>query len=345
MSEHDDDLRALLNETAEGITPRGGYEEIKERAMHENSNRKWVLPTLAAAAVMALVVGGIGWMLRDDDPAASPGPAQEPTAESSDSATDTPTTVEPKQIATTVYYAGNTTHPDGGHGLFPEVHPVDEMGTTWVADLEKAVQLAISGRPFDPDYQSLWPAGIAVRDVAFDGVGENGTVTISLTGPASLRPAGMTERDAELAVDAVVRTALDVTRAPARTTVAFYDNDAQPLRPLDLDGDAFAAGDSDTFLAPIQISAPTESATVPAGTVTISGRAAAVEANVLWEIEDATGTAIKEGHTTASECCTLAPYSFTVDLQPGTYLIVVHDEDMSGENRPVNQDTKRIVVR
>lgn len=332
---NDDDLRALLHDTAAGITPHGGYEEIKERAMRENSNRRWVLPSLAAAAAMVLVVGGVGWMLRDDDPAASPGPATPPTVE---------TTETPDQIDVTVYYAGASTHRDGGHALFAETHQVDEMGDTGVGDLEQAVQLAIDGRPHDPDYSSLWPEGIAVRDVAFDDVGEDGTITVGLSGPAATRPAGMDERDALLAVNAVVRTVQDVTRSPAGTNVEFYDEDAQLISPLDAGGDGFAAGDDNVFLAPVQITNLVEGQTLPAGEVEVSGVAAAFEANVLWELEDASGTILDEGFTTARECCTLAPYSFTLDLEPGTYTIVVHDEDMSGENRPVNEDTKTIVV-
>ena len=48
---------------------------------------------------------------------------------------------------------------------------------------------------------------------------------------------------------------------------------------------------------------------------------------------------------TAQECCTVAPYSFTVDASPGEYTLVVHDEDMSdGEGFTPFQDTKALTV-
>ena len=70
----------------------------------------------------------------------------------------------------------------------------------------------------------------------------------------------------------------------------------------------------------------------------MSGLAAAFEANVQWELMQG-GTVVKKGFTTAEECCTMAPYSFTVDAPPGDYTIVVHDEDASGEG-PARQDTR-----
>jgi hypothetical protein len=54
----------------------------------------------------------------------------------------------------------------------------------------------------------------------------------------------------------------------------------------------------------------------------------------------------REGYTTAAECCTLSPYSFTVSAPPGTYTLVVQDTDVSdGEGVGVSEDTKEITVR
>ena len=56
---------------------------------------------------------------------------------------------------------------------------------------------------------------------------------------------------------------------------------------------------------------------------------------------------VKQGFTTAEECCTLSPYSFEVTAPPGNYTLVVHDEDASGGAEGAGQveDTKRVTVR
>jgi hypothetical protein len=101
---------------------------------------------------------------------------------------------------------------------------------------------------------------------------------------------------------------------------------------------------SDDLLAQVQITSPGEGAEVDSP-FTVTGRAAAFEANVQWELMEG-NTQVKHGFTTAEECCTLAPYSFEVTAPPGTYTLVVHDEDPSGGEGPAPwQDTKEITVR
>jgi hypothetical protein len=54
---------------------------------------------------------------------------------------------------------------------------------------------------------------------------------------------------------------------------------------------------------------------------------------------------VRNGFTTAQECCTLSPYSFDVTAPPGDYTLVVHDTDESGgEGIGISQDTKDITV-
>jgi len=96
-------------------------------------------------------------------------------------------------------------------------------------------------------------------------------------------------------------------------------------------------------MAPVQIDSPTDGATV-SETFTVTGRAEAFEANVVWELKQG-DKVVKTDFATAQECCTLSPYSFEVTAPPGTYTLVVHDTDESGEGRPVNEDTKEIIVK
>ena len=76
----------------------------------------------------------------------------------------------------------------------------------------------------------------------------------------------------------------------------------------------------------------------------VTGLASAFEANVVWELTQG-DRVVRHGFTTAAECCTLSPYSFTVTATPGDYTLVVHDTDESGgEGIGTNQDTKNITV-
>ena len=103
------------------------------------------------------------------------------------------------------------------------------------------------------------------------------------------------------------------------------------------------AGD-DSVLATVLIESPAQGATVPT-TFTVTGRAATFEANVVWELKRGDAT-VRNGFTTAQECCTLSPYSFTVNAPPGDYTLVVHDTDESdGEGIGTSQDTKDITVQ
>jgi hypothetical protein len=153
----------------------------------------------------------------------------------------------------------------------------------------------------------------------------------------------MSARDADLAIQQVVYTAQAAVgrgRLPVQLLVDGEHSDtvlgvATP-EPL-------SAGNADDVLAPVQIDSPADGATVD-GTFSVTGRASAFEANVQWELKQG-DTVVKHGFATPQECCTLSPYTFEVTAPSGDYTLVVHDEDMSGEGRPVNQDTKEITVK
>jgi hypothetical protein len=104
-----------------------------------------------------------------------------------------------------------------------------------------------------------------------------------------------------------------------------------------------ARGSADSTLAQVWIIDPAQGAQVHSG-FTVSGLAAAFEAHVQWELRRG-GTVVKHGVTLARQCCTMAPYSFTVTAPPGDYTLVVHDDDPSGGAGPGPwQDSKDITV-
>jgi hypothetical protein len=105
-------------------------------------------------------------------------------------------------------------------------------------------------------------------------------------------------------------------------------------------------GSADDVLAQVQVTTPADGSTWSGqDPITVEGQAAAFEANVQWELKQG-DTVVKQGFTTAEECCTLSPFSFPIPLpSPGSYTLVVHDEDPSGGGPAPWQDTKTITVR
>jgi hypothetical protein len=76
----------------------------------------------------------------------------------------------------------------------------------------------------------------------------------------------------------------------------------------------------------------------------VRGRAATYEGTVQWELRQGS-TVVTRGFTTATECCTLSPYSFSVTAEPGDYTLVVHDEDVSdGEGTPPARVSEQLTV-
>lgn len=354
----EEQLRALLEDAVSDVEPRHGLDSIRSRTQvpSTSSRRPWVLGAAAAVAATAATVVAVA-LVGSDSPSAGPGPVG-PAAGSScpswprcaDSAgtpsETVPSTAAPAPPAAAVsqavpvYYVGDTTH---GPRLYREFHQA-----TTADPLDAALQAAVgrgangqSVGPMDPDYRTDWPA-MTDASGTFDG----DTITVDLSGdPQSAlhdRPAGMSAAEAELAVQQLVYTAQAATQttAPVQLLLSGKHTDTVLGVPA---SEPLARGDASSTLAQVWIIEPAQGARVPSG-FKVSGLAAAFEANVQWELKQG-GTVVKKGFTTAQECCTMAPYSFTVDAPPGDYTLVVHDEDPSnGEGPGPWQDTKDITI-
>lgn len=331
----DADLRRLFAETTEGIRPLGTLDDIRTRTEKvDPMARRWFLPSIAAAAVMALVIGGAFWLTQDKDDPNVLGPADTPSATVPN---------EPNEPAdpnanrgVPVYYAGDAAR---GTRLFREFQ--DMMVCAALDCLPSAaVAAAVAGTPDDPDYRTLWPSGAQLE--AFEQTDD--LLTVTLGGDLRERPAGMSAEDAGLAVEQVIYT-VQAAVGRGRLPVQFLLNGGRTDMILGVPvSEPLAAGEELDVLAPVQISSPGHGQVLQAGKVTVEGVAAVFEANVIWELLVGGDAVVDSGFTTAEECCTFAPYSFDLDLEPGTYTIVVRDEDMSGEGRPVNTDTREFVV-
>jgi hypothetical protein len=351
MNPHDEEqLRALLDDAVSDVEPRPALDAIRSRtSVRPLSRRPWflaagsaVVATAATIAAFAVLGNDAGTTSSSPGPATSPSQATAPSQPKSSTGTAQDSeSPAPADAAVPVYYLGDTGQ---GVRLYREFHqvPVPDLPGAAVAE---AVHQAVAVHPQDPDYRSLWPSGADVQHAEVSG----DTIVVDLKGAALLhdRPAGMSEEEAKMSVEQLIYTAQAgfQDRAPVRFLLDGQITDTVLGVPT---AEPLAQGDETSTLAQVWIIEPSEGATVPSG-FTVKGVGAFFEANVVWELrqgDQVVASSAKSGPVTAEECCTMAPYSFTVDAPPGDYTLVVSADDPSGGEGPAPfQDTKDITVQ
>ena len=196
-----------------------------------------------------------------------------------ESASDTPSsastdpTATPVESAVPVYYAG-----DSGRGpvLFREFQP--GIGADPVA---QAAAATVAGPPLDPDYRTLWPAGTQAT-ASYDG----DVITVDLTGPDIQglhdRPAGMSEREAGLAIQQVVYSVQGAVseRAGVQLLLDGQHSDTVLGEPASEPVTNAPIGDT---LSQMSITSPEEGQVV-SGKLEASGVNNSFEATVAWQI-------------------------------------------------------------
>jgi hypothetical protein len=357
---HDARLSELISDAVSGVEPGDGLTAIRSRTRpaHDqettmSSSRNWLYAVGGAVVGTAAVIVAIAVVsqLNDDNgstPVAGPSSSQssEPTGEPTptDSATDTPTTAEPSgtpvEGAVPVYYAG-----DSGRGtvLFREFQP--GIGGDPIA---QAAYAAVAGPPRDPDYRSLWPAGTEAT-ASYDG----DVITVDLTGPDVTalhdRPAGMSKREAGLAVQQVVysvqgaaeeRAGVQLLLDGRRTDQVLGEPASEPLTNAPV---------TDT-LTLMNITQPEEGMVVSGDTLAAQGVANTFEATFHWEIRLG-DQVVASDFGTAEGCCEvdkLFPWKVDIDvtsLAPGTYtFFAVNDDPSGGEGFDPDSDSKTFVI-
>ncbi len=346
MNPHEEQrLRDLLDDAVSEVEPRDGLDAIMSRTkVSSMSTRPWLYGV--AGAVVATAATIAAFAVLDDDttqvsnpqPAASSTPASEESSESAEPTESAEPEPDTGRVTVPVYYAGDTGQ---GPRLFREFHQVGGG----LNDAAEAVREALGATALDPDYRSLWPSGSDVQHVEVQG----DTIVVDLKDAARLhdRPSGMSEREAQLALEQLIYTAQGVhqDRAPVRFLLDGQITDTVLGVPT---AEPLVQGDEMATLAQVWIIDPQDGDTVKPG-AEVSGIGAFFEANVVWELRrgGADGKVVESGFTTAEQCCTMAPYSFELPNVPaGQYVLVVKDEDASGgEGPPPFQDTKQITIR
>ena len=225
-----------------------------------------------------------------------------------------------------------------------------EEGSAPGADDLAAALAAVEDAPADPDYRTALEPGV-VDAVAFDGVGDDGVIEVTLHDDGwVVPPPGMSEAEATLAVQQLVYTlqaAAGGDNGAVRAPVEFY-LDGTESSFLGVESGVTAAPQT-RVLALVNVLAPSDGAAVPGGTLHVEGLASSFEANVPWQVLDASGDQVLQGFSTAEGWGRrLYPWTAEVDLgalPPGEYTFVARTDDPSGgEGGGPTEDTKAFTV-
>lgn len=361
MSEEEDRLRRALHREAGRVDPSDRFAEIESRLP---MTRRYLWPVIAAVvAAVVLVVGAliVVPMLRPDGRHAEPGPnpaaphstvtptrspqppqITEPATPASQAATPStgqtsapPAATEPPTVP--VYYLGasHRTTESGTQAtravLFREYRPVTLAEPARPADtVAAAIEAMADQPPLDPDYRTAW---LSLGSV--DVTESRGALEVDLSGFPATLPEGVTAEDA---MQQLVWTA----------TAAYQDN--LPVV-VTVDGGTSAPWGSkllgteltrdSSFRAPIWIRDPATDQHDKAGKVTVSGVSTAFEGTVLWKITRTdTDREVAHGHAMGGANGQYAPFSFTVELKPGHYMVTVYTQDASGRGEVADLDSK-----
>lgn len=366
-----DDIRRALNDAVSEVEPHEALDSIRERTTVTpfRSKRPWLLGVGAAMVATAATIAAVAAVGNNPGTTTSPEPPiagtespsvavpsetsgsaeatkepKTPTKEPSQTASapaepptaspDDETEPQPTAMTVPVYYVGETSR---GPRLYREFHAVETTQDTASA----AAVEAMTGAPDDADYRESWPAGSSARSVTL----RDGVIVVDLDasgGNLRARPNGMSAQEASIAVEQLVYTVQAALQD--RAPVQFLINGERTDKVLGVPAsEPLSQGDATEVLAQVWIIDPAENDEVTAPFV-VTGLANAFEANVQWELMKG-DRVVKDGFTTARECCTMAPYKFKVNAPPGEYTLVVHDSDPSGgEGFAPWQDTKNVTV-
>ncbi len=297
---------------------------------------------VAAPLVLALALAGCAGAEdptpasdRADDPTTSP--SEQPGTESPSESPSEPTASQspaPKQ-ALPLYFVGDG--PDGPR-LFREFHAGD--GSDALSQVAAAIDGGVT--PSDADYRTMWPGGTIAGVERTDE-----SIVVTLAGDAFTdAPDGMGKRQARAAIQQLVYSLQGA--AQARLPLAFVRESGEPrLFGLDVSRPVRQSS-ALRVLNLVSITAPAEGASVPAGTLEVSGVANSFEASGPCQLARQGDVVdlvpfVAEGWMGER----LLPFTATFeDVEPGTYVLTCSTDDPTGGTEGIGamSDTKVITV-
>jgi len=274
--------------------------------------RPAVVSCLAAAAlILAGCTTGTGG---EPTPSASPSATPSATASvtPSSSPTATPTTAP---VVVPAYFMIDTRT---GLRLAREQRAVAGSDP-----IRAAVEAMIAG-PTDPDYTTTWNR--ATRVLGTSRV--DGAIVVDLS--ADARTANVGSAGAALMIQQLVYTATGAAGEPGTPVLLRIDGKpAGELLGVVAWGAPVTREDPISVRLLVQIDSPAEGATTTSP-LRVTGEAAVFEAVLHWAVRDASGVEVSSGVTMTAEGQTFAPYVFEVELTPGSYTVVITEDDPSG---------------
>ena len=333
-----DRIKDLLGEVADGVEPGDRLDAIRSATASEGrTGRGWWaaggVGLLAASVVTALALS-TGGTPQGSDPA---GTADADDRRRPDPIPDRGPVARPWRSTTSA-----TPRPGlGSTASSGRAHRADSDGLS--ATRRRPLQRS---PPLDPDYRSLWPDGRHLRCVR-DANEE--LITVTLEGDLHDRPPGMTEAEARLAIEQVIRTAQG-SFGQGRIPVQLLLNDARTDQVLGVPtSEPLAAGSDLEVLAHVSISNPSEGLLVDNDRpFTVKGVGNSYEGNVVTRIQRWEGTYVVDQKPTIAGTYEdrLFPFEVTFDLTgvaPGDYVVISQTDDPSGAGC-FHIDTRRITV-
>jgi hypothetical protein len=325
-------IRDLLHEVADDVEPGDRLAAIRAATAPagRRTRRGWWAAGgagLVAASVVTAFTLNTGGAPQTTDPDLAGPPS------TSDTATDEDGTSRP----VAVYFVGDTAL---GPRLFRELRPDIDADSRVLL----AIHAALGGDALDPDYRSPWPEGVVLRQWSDRPDG----ITVSLEGAPVDRPAGLSEEEARLAIEQLVRTAQAVAgrgKVPVDVQIERQVTDTV----LGVPTTAPLKGSPDLeVLAPVSLSEPSEGQTMRAnGTLWVSGRATSADDLVTVRVQRWEGTAVALGPSSMTlDEASGSPGSFSLglrsdDLQPGEYEVIAKVQNSDGTT---DTDTRRITI-
>jgi hypothetical protein len=200
-----------------------------------------------------------------------------------------------------------------------------------------AVEAMIAG-PEDPDYTTTWNPDTEVLGVER----ADETITVDLSEEA--RTANVGSPGAALMIQQLVYTVTEAVDEQASVQLTIEGEPAGELWGAVAWEEPVAREDPNAVRTFVQIDAPREGAEVTSP-VTVSGDANAFEANVPWRVLDEGGAEVEVGFTSTTAGQEFAPFTFDLELAPGTYTVEISEDDPSGgEAGTPMVDTKTFTV-